>query len=80
MKQENSYKVISHILQKSEAEFIYKAITYIDKKTGLHKVPLLAIHDCIVTTQENLNTVCELLKEYFILQLDIMPALKVEAY
>ncbi len=80
MKQKKGYKVISHILQKSESEFIYKAITHIDKETGRHKVPLLAIHDCIVTTSDNLQLVNELLKQYFILHLQIMPSLKVEAY
>ena len=80
MKQKKGYKVISHILQKSESEFIYKAITHIDKETGRHKIPLLAIHDCIVTTSDNLQLVTELLKQYFILQLQIMPSLKVESY
>lgn len=80
MKQSKGYKVISHILQKSESEFIYKAITQIDKETGRHKIPLLAIHDCIVTTSDNLQLVNELLKQYFIEHLQIMPSLKVEAY
>ena len=80
MKQEHGYKVISQILQRSEAEFIYKAITYIDKETGRHKIPLLAIHDCIVTTAPNLNIVCDKLKEYFIKQLEILPSLKTELY
>ena len=80
MKQSKGYKVISHILQKSESEFIYKAITHIDKETGRHKIPLLAIHDCIVTTSDNLQLVNELLKQYFIEHLQIMPSLKVEAY
>jgi hypothetical protein len=80
LKQENGYKVISHVLQKSEAEFIYKAITHINKETGQHKIPLLAIHDCIVTTAANLDIVCEKLKQYFVLKLEILPTLKTEKY
>ena len=80
MKSENGYKIISQILQKSESEFIYKAITYIDKETGLHKIPLLAIHDCIVTTAEHVDLVCEKLKEYFVIKLEILPSLKAEVY
>ena len=80
MKQKHGHKVISQVLQRSEAAFIYKAITYIDKETGLHKIPLLAIHDCIVTTEGSLNIVRDKLKEYFIKQLEILPSLKTELY
>ena len=80
LKREQGYRVISEILQKSEADFIYKAITYIDKCTGYHKVPLLAIHDCIVTTESNLESVTELLKNYFVEQYVILPRLSTEAY
>lgn len=59
------YKDCCQLMQRTEADFIFKSVTRIDKELGYHKVPLLTIHDSIVTTLDNLDLVTSLLIECF---------------
>ena len=74
------YKDCCQLMQKTESDFIFKSVTRIDKELGYHKVPLLTIHDSIVTTIDNLDKVVKLLEDSFYKQYGVVPKLSGEVF
>ena len=74
------YKDCCQLMQRTESDFIFKSVTRIDKELGLHKEPLLTIHDSIVTTIDNLDKVVQLLEDSFYEQYGVRPKLSGEIF
>lgn len=71
----DDHRVLSQELQKMEARFIYHCVEICAKSIG--NVPLTTIHDAIVSTEENIFMVEQIVIDEF-KKLNITPKIKVE--
>lgn len=72
---QNDHRVLSQDLQKMESKFIYHCVEVCAKTLGY--VPLTTIHDAIVSTEENIYIVEQIVNDAFT-KLNITPKVKVE--
>lgn len=75
MKREN-YRNLAAVLQKLEAEIIVKGV--VREFAQNTRIPLLTIHDSILTTQENVPRVKETMARHFSQRFGVVPKLKIK--
>jgi hypothetical protein len=66
------------MLQKEEAKFFFKCIEKCDDILGKGKVPMLSIHDSIVSHKEHIDIIQQVLEQEFTKQFGLSPKLKTE--
>jgi hypothetical protein len=72
---EKDYNAMAIMLQKEEATFIFKTIDSVNKILK-GQAPLLTIHDSIVSTEENIYMVAQIMEESFREQYNFIPKLE----
>ena len=75
-----NHSFFSHLTLQTESYFMLNIIARKLNKDFRKKIPILTLHDCIVTTEENVDFVKEFMDTTFLKELGFVPMLKSEIW